>query len=84
MTTKNKAAWDGHPEAALILNLQPDFIAEVIEGQASGARLIRELGVEMCEVDRLLFDVQTLGKSPARLRGFCRELQKHFENGGRR
>ena len=80
MTTKTKTAGDWHPEAALKLNLQPNFIAQTIKGQAFGARLIHELGASICDADRLFREFQTLANSPLALRGFCRELQKHIEN----
>ena len=81
MTTKTKTAGDGHLEAVLTLNLQPDFISEVINGQDEGARLIRELTDELCIADMLFREVQALASSPATLRGFCRQLQKHIEQG---
>ena len=81
MTTKTKTAGDGHREAVLTLNLQPDFISEVINGQDEGARLIRELTDELCIADMLFREVQALASSPATLRGFCRQLQKHIEQG---
>ena len=83
MNIKTKTAWDGNPKAALTLNLQPDLIAEAIQGQAFGARLIHELGASICDADRLFREFQTFSNSPAVLRGFCRVLQKHFENRGR-
>ena len=70
MTTKTKTAGDGHREAVLTLNLQPDFISEVINGQDEGARLIRELTDELCIADMLFREVQALASSPATLRGF--------------
>ena len=83
MNIKTKTAWDGNPKAALTLNLQPDLIAEAIQGQAFGARLIHELGEALCQTDKLFSEVQALDNFPVALRGFCRELQKHFEKGGR-
>lgn len=83
MTTKTKTAGDWHPEAALTLNLQPYFIAESIQGQASGARLIRELCDEICQAERLFQEVRALAHSPIMLRGFCRQFQKHIESGRR-
>ena len=83
MDTKIKAAGDGHPQAAQTLNLPSDFIAEAMQGQASGGRLIRELGINICEVDKLFHEIQPITRSPVALRVFCRALQKHFEKGGR-
>ena len=50
---------------------------------ASGGRLIRELGINICEVDKLFHEIQPITRSPVALRVFCRALQKHFEKGGR-
>ena len=80
MNCKTKAAGDCNRRAALTLNLRPDLIADSIKGQASGARLIREIGDAICDADRLFQEVQAIANSPVALRSFCRELQKHFEN----
>ena len=83
MTLKTKTAGDWHPEAAFKLNRQLNFIAEVIEGQASGAQFIRELDETICDPDRLFRKIMALNNSPAALQGFCRELQKFIERGQR-
>ena len=82
MNHKILATGDGHPQAALTLNVHRNFIAEAIQGQVSGIRLIRELGDALCHVDKLFSEVQALADFPVALRGFCRVLQKHIENGG--
>ena len=82
MTNKTKTAGDWHPEAALTLKRQANLIAGAVKWQAEGARLICELGVEICEVDKLFHEIQPITHSPVALRSFCRALQKHVEHGG--
>ena len=83
MNSKITTAGDCSPQAALTLNPQCNFIAEAIQGQASGAQFIRELDDTICDADRLFHEVYALSNSPAALRGFCRELQKCLERGMR-
>ena len=83
MSNKAKTAWDGNSKAASTLKRQANVIAEAVKWQAEGARLIRDLTAEICEVDKLFHEIQPITRSPVALRVFCRALQKHFEKGGR-
>ena len=83
MTTQIKTAGDSNPQAALKLIRQANLIAEAVKWQAFGARLIRDLTADICEVDKLFHEIQTIASSPIALRSFCRALQKHIERRGR-
>ena len=56
-----------------------DAIARAIEGGDAGRRLIRELRESFCEPDTLFEKLREIFNDPARLRGFCRALQKFIE-----
>ena len=84
MDTKIKAAGDRHPQAAQTLNLPSYFIAEAMQGKASGARLIRELQDLICDADRLFHKLHALVNSLVASRSFCRDLQNHITKRGLR
>ena len=58
-----------------------DSIAAAIAGQQAGACFVRDLRDGMAAPDALCLRLRELAGDAARLRGFCRALQKQLERG---
>jgi hypothetical protein len=56
-------------------------IGEIIKGQEDASALIQDLVAECAVPDALFARVQELIPTLARLRGFCRVVQKQIEQG---
>lgn len=58
-----------------------DAVSEALDGQRLASRFIDELRMTYADPDALYFALQAANASPARLRGFCRAVQKMLEVG---
>ena len=88
MTDEKKAARQGGPcqnpdpncsIASHRGNAQFDAIADTIAGQRAGAQFVRDLCDGISAPDAMFIRLQEIAKAPAKLRGFCRALQKFIE-----
>lgn len=58
-----------------------DSIADAIAGQQEGVRLVRDLRTTFASPDALLLRLRENLGNAAKMRGFCRALQKIIEQG---
>lgn len=56
-----------------------DAVSEALDGQRLASRFVDELRMTYADPDALFFEMQGANTSPARLRGFCRAVQKMLE-----
>ena len=56
-----------------------DSIDETIAGQADGSRFVRDLRDGIAAPDAMFVRLQEIATDTAKLRGFCRALQKALE-----
>ena len=58
-----------------------DSIADTIAGQQEGARFVRDLCDGISAPDALFMRLREIADDAAKMRGFCRALQKYIERG---
>ncbi len=58
-----------------------DSIADTIAGQQQGVRFVRDLRDGVSAPDALLMRLREIAGDAAKMRGFCRTLQKFIERG---
>lgn len=56
-----------------------DAVGDALDGQRLASRVLDQVRNTFAEPDTLYFALQAANGSPARLRGFCRALQKALE-----
>lgn len=56
-----------------------DEVGEVLRGEADAATLLVVLKTTCGDGDEICRSIERIGGSPARLRGFCRVLQREVE-----
>ncbi len=56
-----------------------DAVGDALDGQRLASRILDQVRNTFAEPDTLYFALQAANTSPARLRGFCRALQKSLE-----
>lgn len=91
MTAQKKAARQGGSNHNLPRNFSItssrgkaerfDVIADTIAGQQEGSRFVRELCDGISAPDALLMRMRENLGNAAKMRGFCRALQKYIEQG---